>query len=163
KAEGHRYTLLETRKDMDSALQQYLRLLNSGEAKPFRVLTQELAEYWQVLEPTFEWGAEQRQRAGYAFLRDEVFPRRTSMLAIADQIGRFNEAQLNSGKVTVQQTFRQFRRRLLVTIGLTIGLGFLLALFSIHKILKLEDRTAQHYTEISNARAELKQLSARLL
>jgi signal transduction histidine kinase len=163
KAEGHRYTLLETRKDMDSALQQYLHLVNSGEAKPFRILTQELAAYWQVLEPTFEWTAEQRQRAGYAFLRDEVFPRRTSMLAIADQIGRFNEAQLNSGKFAVQQTFRQFRRRLLVTIGLTIGLGFLLALFSIHKILKLEDRTAQHYTEISHARAELKQLSARLL
>lgn len=73
---------------MDSALQQYLRLVNSGEAKPFRVLTQELAAYWQVLEPTFEWTAEQRQRAGYAFLRDEVFPRRTSMLAIADPTGQ---------------------------------------------------------------------------
>ena len=28
---------------------------------------QELAEYWRVLEPTFVWTAEQRQRAGYAF------------------------------------------------------------------------------------------------
>jgi hypothetical protein len=27
------------------------------------------------------------------------------MLAIADQIGRFNEAQLNSGKVAVQGRF----------------------------------------------------------
>src|SRR6516162_4520411 len=54
KAEGHRYTLLETRKDMGSALQQYLRLLNSGEAKPFQVLTLELAAYWQALEPAFE-------------------------------------------------------------------------------------------------------------
>ena len=40
KAEGHRYTLLETRKDMDAALAQYLRLLSSGEAQPFRVLTE---------------------------------------------------------------------------------------------------------------------------
>src|ERR1035438_1019096 len=98
KAEGHRYSLLETRKDMDAALQQYLQLQSSGEAQPFRVLTEQLAAYWRVLEPTFEWTAERRQTAGYAFLRDEVFPRRTSMLAIADQIGRFNEAQLNSGK-----------------------------------------------------------------
>jgi len=72
KTEGHRYTLLETRKDVDSALQQYLRLVNSGEAKPLRVLTQELAAYWQVLDPTFERTAEQRQRAGYAFLRGEL-------------------------------------------------------------------------------------------
>ena len=131
--------------------------------EPFRVLTQELAAYWQVLEPTFEWTAEQRQKAGYAFLRDEVFPRRTSMLAIADQIRRFNEAQLNSGKVAVQLSYQQFRSRLLITIGLTIALGFVLAIFSTRKILKLEDTSDRHYKEISHARVELKQLSARLL
>jgi signal transduction histidine kinase len=163
KADGHRYTLLETRKDMDAALQQYLQLLSRGQAQPFRVLTEQLAAYWSVLEPTFEWTAEQRQRAGYAFLRDEVFPRRTSMLAIADQIGRLNEAQLNSGKVAVQGAFRQFQSRLMITIGLTITLGFVLAIFSTRKILKLESTSAQHYTEISHARVELKQLSARLL
>src|SRR5271165_4586942 len=37
RAEGHRYTLLEARKDMDAALQQYSGLLSSGEARPFRV------------------------------------------------------------------------------------------------------------------------------
>jgi signal transduction histidine kinase len=163
KAEGHRYTLLETRKDMDAAVQQYLQLLSRGEAQPFRVLIEQLAAYWRILEPTFEWTAEQRQRAGYAFLRDEVFPRRTSMLAIAGQIGRFNEAQLNSGKVAVQRGFRQFRSRLTVTVVLTIALGFVLAIFSIRKILKLEDTSAQHYTEMSHARVELKHLSARLL
>jgi signal transduction histidine kinase len=142
KAESHRHTLLETRQDMDAALQRYMRLLSSGEAQPFGVLTQELADYWRVLEPTFAWTAEQRRRAGYAFLRDVVFPRRTSMLAIADQIGRFNEAQLNSGKMAVQRTYRQFRSRLLITVGLT---------------------SARHYKEMSQARVELKQLSARLL
>jgi signal transduction histidine kinase len=163
KADGHRYTLLETRKDMDAALQQYLQFLSPGETQPFRVLTEQLAAYWSVLEPTFEWTAGVRRRGGYAFLRDEVFPRRTSMLAIADQIGRLNEAQLNSGKVAVQGAFRQFQSRLMITIGLTIALGFVLAIFSTRKILKLESTSAQHYTEISHARVELKQLSARLL
>jgi signal transduction histidine kinase len=163
KADGHRYTLLETRKDMDAALQQYLQLLSRSETQPFRVLTEQLAAYWRILEPTFEWTAEQRQRAGYAFLRDEVFPRRTSMLAIADQIGRFNETQLNSGKLAVQRGFRQFRRRLMATVVLTIALGFVLAIFSTRKILKLESTSARHYTEMSHARVELKHLSARLL
>jgi len=163
KADGHRYTLLETRRDMDAALQQYLQLLSRSEAQPFRVLTEQLAAYWRILEPTFEWTAEQRQRAGYAFLRDEVFPRRTSMLTIADQIGRFNETQLNSGKLAVQRGFRQFRSRLMVTVVLTIALGFVLAIFSTRKILKLESTSARHYTEMSHARVELKHLSARLL
>ena len=64
KAEGHRDTLLETGKDMDTALGQYLQLVSTGEAQPFRVLTQELSAYWCVLEPTFEWTPEQRQSAG---------------------------------------------------------------------------------------------------
>jgi len=156
KAEGHRYTLVETRRDMDDALERYRKLLSSSEGEPFSVLTRELAEYWQVLEPTFAWAAQQRQRAGYPFLRDEVFPRRSSMLGIASQIGRLNEAQLDAGKAVVQQTFGQLRRRLLIAIGLTIGLGFLLAWFSIHNILKLEATAAGHYRQIS-------QLSARLL
>lgn len=156
KAEGHRYTLLETRRDMDAALAQYRQLLTSGERAPFEGLTREIAEYWQVLEPTFEWSAEERRKAGYPFLRDEVFPRRVSMLGIASQIGRINEAQLDVGKQGVQQTFGQLRRRLVIAIGLTIGLGFLLAWFSIRNILKLEATAAAHYGEI-------RQLSARLL
>src|ERR1035438_6832530 len=36
KAEGHRYTLLETRNDMDGALQEFARLLSSAEAPPFK-------------------------------------------------------------------------------------------------------------------------------
>ena len=51
KAEGHRDTLKDTRNDMDAALGQYVRLLSSAETPPFHVLTQELAEYWRVLEP----------------------------------------------------------------------------------------------------------------
>ena len=163
KAEGHRYTLLETRRDMDTALQHYSQLLSTADAQPFQVLSRELGDYWRVLEPTFEWTAERRQKAGYAFLRDEVFPRRTSMLAIADQIGRLNEAQLNSGKVALQGAFRQFRNRLIITVSLTIALGLVLAVFSTRKILKLEGTSAQHYKEMSHARVELKQLSARLL
>ena len=163
RAEGHRYSLLETRQDMDTALGQYARLLSGAEANPFGVLKRELAEYWRVLEPTFEWNSGRRQQAGYAFLRDEVFPRRTSMLAIAGRIGRLNEAQLDSGKLAVEGAFRKFENRLTVTAGLTVGLGLLLALFSIRKILRLENTSARHFREINQARTELKQLSARLL
>ena len=163
KAEGHRYSLLESRSDMDAALREYRTLLNAQEMRPFQVLTEGLASYWSVLEPAFRWDAQQRRRAGYLFLRDEVFPRRKAMLGIADQIRAIDESQLNAGKVRVEETFSQFRRRLTITIGLTIGLGLLLAAFSMVRILGLENETAVHFREISNARAELKQLSARLV
>ena len=112
KAEGHRQSLIETRRDMDVALQQYRGLLNPQESPPFEVLVGALGDYWKVLEPAFAWTTAERQEHGYPFLRDEVFPRRMAMLGIADQIGSINESQLNAGKVRLQETFAQFRRRL---------------------------------------------------
>ena len=163
RAEGNRYSLLETRRDMEAALAEYRGLLQNDESAPFQRLTGELGRYWRVLEPVLHWTPEQRQQAGYAFLRDEVFPRRQATLAIADEIGRMNQAELNVGKTTIQKGFQQLRRRLRWTILLTIGLGLLLAAFSMRRILGLETKTAGHYKEIARARGELQQLSARLV
>jgi signal transduction histidine kinase len=163
KAEGHRYSLLETRQDMQAALDRYGTLIDAQETVPFQGLTRALVAYWSVLEPVFRWTSEQRKTAGDAFLRDQVFPRRQSMLAIADRIGDLNEAQLNVGKAKVEQTFRDSRQRQGLTIVLTIGFGLVLATFSMRKILGLGAETAQHYKEIVSARAELQQLSARLV
>ncbi|HLK46597.1 MAG TPA: ATP-binding protein [Bryobacteraceae bacterium] len=163
KAEGHRYSLAETKQDMDAALAQYRRLLTVQESQAFQRLTGELASYWNVLEPVFHWSPEKRMRDGFPFLRDEVFPRRMAMLGIADQIRDIDESQLNSAKLLGQKTYSEFRRRLSITIGLTIGVGLLLAIFCVQKIWKLERETAKHFREIENARAELQQLSARLL
>jgi signal transduction histidine kinase len=55
------------------------------------------------------------------------------------------------------------RRRLLATIGLSIGLGLLLASFTIGRILRLESRAERHFAEISGTRTELKRLSASLV
>ena len=163
KAEGHRYSLLETRADMDAAVREYHALLNAPEGPTFQTLTRELGEYWKTLEPVLQWTADQRRRNGYVFLRDEVFPRRKAMLGIADRIGAINESQLTAGRLKVVETFSQHRRRLVVTIALTVGLGLVLASFSIRKMLALEAAAAEHYREISNARAELQRLSARLV
>ena len=163
KAESHRANLLQKRVDIDSALAKYKQLAGREDAAPLRILSRELSAYWKVLEPVLEWDAGERRAQGYAFVRDEVFPRRMAMLGIADQIAGISESQLNAGKLRVAATFSDFRRRLIGTIGLTIGLGLLLAAFTTRKILRLEGETAGRYLEIATARAELKQLSARLV
>jgi signal transduction histidine kinase len=163
KAEAHRASLLKTREDMEAALRKYQALVNEEESAPFRILTRELRSYWKVLEPVFAWNAPERRDRGYAFLRDEVFPRRMAMLRIADQIAGINESQLNAGKHEVIEMFSQFRRRSAWTIGLTIAVGLLLAVFSMSKIVRLELEAAARYQEIATARVELKRLSARLV
>jgi signal transduction histidine kinase len=163
KAETHRANLLKTRASMEAGLGKYQILLNAEQSPPFRTLMQELHDYWRVLEPVFTWDAAGRREHGYAFLRDEVFPRRMAMLGIADQIAGINRSQLDSGKHDVIQMFSQFRRRSIITIGLTMAIGLLLAIFSVRKIVRLELEAARRYEETATARAELKQLSARLV
>jgi signal transduction histidine kinase len=155
KAEGHRYSLIETRKDMDAALTAYHARLTPPETEPFQGLTRELDRYWRVLEPVFQWTAEKRRDRGYLFLRDEVFPRRMAMLSIADQIRALNESQLQNGKLRVEALFSQYRGRLTITIALVIGLGLVLAAFSIHKILALENASAASQEALQNLSARL--------
>jgi signal transduction histidine kinase len=162
-AEGHRASLEQTRRQMDAALGRYEKFLPSQEAAAFAGLKQELADYWRVLDPALRWNPEQRRERGYQFVRDEVFPRRLNMLAIADQIASLNEQQLNAGNQQVGSLFAQFRLRLGITLAITLGLGLVLAAFSMLRILRLEREGELRYTEIARARVELKELSARLV
>ena len=162
-AETHRASLEKTRREMDAALEKYQGFLPSQEAPAFAGLQQELQQYWHVLDPALRWNPEQRRERGYPFLRDEVFPRRMTMLGIADDIATVNEQQLNAGNQQVGSLFAQFRTRLGVTLATTLGLGLLLAAFSMTRILGLETEAGVRFAEIVTARAELKELSARLV
>lgn len=163
KAESYRGSLENTRRDMELAVQSYAKLSNSSEKKPFAILQEELTQYWHLLEPVMLWNALERKARGYAFLRDEVYPRRTAMLHLADEIGQVNERQLDAGNRQVAELFSGFRIRLSLTLLVTLGIGAILASFSMGRILNLERESAAHFAETAQARSELKALSARLV
>jgi signal transduction histidine kinase len=163
KAATHRASLEKTRREMETALQTYSGMLTREETQPYETLQRELADYWHVSQPALQWDAEQRRTLGYQFLRDEVLPRRMAMLGLADQIAAVNERQLNNGNIQVASLFRQFQVRLAVTVFVTLGLGLLLAAFTMRKILRLERESGARFLEIEHARTELKYLSARLV
>jgi signal transduction histidine kinase len=155
-ADAHKSSLDKDRAEMEAALAAYARQLSKSEVEPYGVLTRELQDYWRVLEPALRWDAVERRTRSYAFLRDEVLPRRMAMISIADQIARVNEQQLNNDNLQVESMFSQFRFRLSGTVIATLGLGLLLAALSMFKILRLE-------RESEEARQDLKELSARLV
>ena len=126
-------------------------------------LRTELADYWTILAPIFQWDAAERRRSGYAFLRDEVFPRRQNMLALAGRIDNLNEQQLDAGNRQVVSLLLGFQTRLLLTLVAALALGLGLALFTMRRIFKLEDQARLQYADVAEARTQLKELSARLV
>jgi len=163
RAETYRASLEQLRKQMDAALQSYRRQLAPEGAQHYTALQGELAQYWQILGPIFEWDSAERRRLGYAFLRDEVFPRRQNMLAIADRIADINEQQLSAGNSQVVGLLLKFQSRLVISLVAALALGLGMAALSIRRILKLEIQVHSRYQEAAEARSELKDLSARLV
>jgi signal transduction histidine kinase len=163
RAEAYRASLEQVRKQMVSALGSYGSQTAPEEVKHYTALNTELGQYWGILAPIFRWNAAERRRLGYAFLRDEVFPRRQNMLAIADRIAEINEQQLNAANDQVVGLLLAFQTRVAITLVAALALGLGMAAFSMRKILKLETQAHARYDEVAEARSQLKDLSARLV
>jgi signal transduction histidine kinase len=163
RAESYRVTLEQVRTEMDAALESYGNKVEGEEGKHYAALKIELARYWDVLQPVLQMSPTQRQQKGYVFLRDEVFPRRQAMLAIANRIATINEQQLNAGNARDAALMSSFQNKLEATLLISILLGVGLAVFSMRKILKLEGRAHSQYQDVEAARKQLENLSARLV
>jgi len=126
-------------------------------------LQREIAEYWRTLDPVLGWNAGQRHRDGYRFLHDEVLPRRSSTLNIADTIASMNQQQLAERDHRLIDMFSGLRDRLEIAVAAMFLCGLGLASAAARHILRLESQTQAHLREVSDARQELRNLSTRLV
>ena len=163
RAQTYRASLEDIRRQMDSALESYGSQVDPEEVPHYTALREELASYWETLAPVFQWSTAERSRLGYPFLRDQVFPRRQNMLAMADRIAEINERQLTAGNAQVAALLSGFQSRLAVTLIAALALGLGMAAFSVHQILRLEARAKARFEEVVAARGQLEDLSARLV
>jgi signal transduction histidine kinase len=162
-AEQHRKSLEKSRVDMERTVDDYARHLRNGEDGPFQALRSDLDRYWKVLDPALNWSPGERKEKGYNYLQHEVFPRRLTMLKMADKILQINQEDLRLGDRGIRELFQGFRRRFILTLIVTLLLGFLVAAFAMRSILSLQRNAAERFEEVSTARSELKKLSARLV
>jgi signal transduction histidine kinase len=162
-AEAQLNALRNVRGEMTTALKEYSIALGPEERDLFLELEKQVTAYWSELAPIFRWSAEERRGRGYEFLQTQILPRRTMMVGIADQIDAVSEKALVAGNRRSAELFNSFRRRILIMLALMLAVGLLVAGFSIAQILRLEKEARLRYQEIARARAELRELSAKLV
>jgi len=160
-AQSSRLTALE--RDSRSALQNYARSLDVEERDPFNALQNEIDDYWRVLDRTVAWTPEQRKQLRESFFYDELVPRRTAMLQIADRIALVNEHGLDRAEQQLQASSDNLRRTLFVTFGITLSGGLVLALLTIAYTLRLEHDLERGLEDNARAKADLQELSAKLV
>ena len=163
RAEQSRLALLHSRQRIQSMLSGDYALSRLPDPSLSVSLRMQIEDYWRALEPVVDWSAGQRRRKGYAFLRDEILPRRSNTLAIADTIASLNRQQLMEQGRQMQDMFAGLRNRLVGALALMLLFGLALAVATAVHVLGLERRTLDHLAEVTEARQELKSLSAKLV
>ncbi len=162
-AQAQAARLMSLERDTRAAIDAYARSAAPDERKPFQDLRSEIEAYWQVLDSTLAWSQGERDRMRYSFFYDELVPRRTTMLQIADRIATVNERGLARAEDELASSSERLRRSLMLTFAITLIGGTVLALATIGRTIKLERQLEQRLDENARARADLRDLSARLL
>ena len=162
-AAAQRERLAQIENQTRTMLNTYAQQLDTAEGEAFGALQAEIDDYWRVLQTTFQWSPAERERLRYAFFYEQLVPRRTTMLQIADAIAGINERGLNRAEDQLGRSAGNLRESLLATFGIACIGGLALALATIALTLRLERELERRFEESVQARADLQQLSAKLV
>ncbi len=161
---GAQLARLQTaQRDTNKALREYERDLAPEELATFRELRSEIQEYWRVLDRAFDWTPAQRNARRDAFFYEELVPRRTAMLQVADRVANVNELELAHGENGFSRDFERFRWASITTLSITLIGGLLVTGLTITYLLRLEREAQLRLEESGRAQADLKELSAKLV
>jgi signal transduction histidine kinase len=145
------------------ALNQYSRELDPEERDSLQALRSEVDAWWQVLQTPFQWTPAERDRLRYTFFYEQLVPRRTTMLQIADSIATINGRGLNRAEDRLAASAESLRWSLALTFGIALLGSLVLAIATIAVTLRLEREVERRLKETTDARADLQDLSARLV
>jgi signal transduction histidine kinase len=158
------------RENTDIAMRETSALLDRAEEAPMRSLQTQVAGYWRLLDfiaeargPDPSANGSDRPVRGANYFSTEMVERRNGMLALLDQIDQMSARELSTGNAKLGATFDSLRLRLILMLGTTLGVGLVLAVFTVRRTLRLEIELQERYEEGERAQHELKELSARLL
>ncbi len=158
-----RSAVLASRQHIEELEDEYARSLRQEERELFESLRHEVDVYFAAVIPVLDWTPAERQRRVDTFVRDQLHPRRSVMLRIADEIETLNEQDMDRNSADTTSLFLTYRRLLLAMVAVTILIGLLLAVFSISRIMRLEKESDDRFRQVEHAKAELQALSVKLV
>ena len=137
--------------------------LGRGEAARLRELLTELQEYWKSMDPILSWSPREKFVLSPTFLRREVLPRQKAVVALAHEISEINVANLRKEQQRIQESQKLFGSFLRRTVIFTLGMGVVVAVFSIVRVVSLERHHDRERGRAERAEEELRRLSRRLV
>jgi signal transduction histidine kinase len=158
-----RRAYLATRARVEDEIARYRFRLEPQELVALQSLERGISSYLQTLDQVLLWPSSERRRRAEAFARTYILPLRTSTLALSDHVEQLNRRWLEEHSRATSELLTLFRKKLLWLVALMLGLGSLVAGVSLWRMLELEQESEARFAEITRAKQELSDLSARVL
>jgi signal transduction histidine kinase len=155
-AAAQRARLTGIENETKTVLDRFEKSLDPDERAAFFSLRSEISDYWRVVQSAFEWSGQERDVRRFSFFYEQLVPRRTTMLQIADSIELINQRGLTRAEDRFAASAESLRWSLMATFGITLLGGIVLAFGTVGLTLRME-------REIDRKRADLEDLSARLV
>jgi signal transduction histidine kinase len=159
----YRKDLLELRSAMETHLASLSGLVSPEETDAFKRLRRELDTYWDSLEPIFDWTPAQKTAQSSWFLKNEILPRRTAILAITQEIDTLSAAgfQREQGKIrSAKDELPRYLRNMFV---FALCFALIVSGISFSQISRLERKSQQERVRAEKAEKEMRRLSQKLV
>jgi signal transduction histidine kinase len=122
-----------------------------------------LEEYWQTLDPLFDWSPGEKTSQSFGFLQREVIPRREAILAIAAEIEELNRTTMATQRTEVAERQAALRGNMYRLLWSSLLLGIIVAFTAILRLWHLEKRAAEQQVIAREAEGRMRELSQQLV
>jgi signal transduction histidine kinase len=120
-------------------------------------------EYWNTLEPMLHWTDEITFQRAFAFVEQEIRPRRDAASAVVRELLALSSKTLENAETDFAASRRAAIRRQLTILGLCVVVGVIVALASLAYAGALEAQSERQFRQMAESKRDLEMLSARVL
>jgi signal transduction histidine kinase len=164
RADGYRAQLAEFKAANTTTFRELRALIGGPETDPqLDSLSAKLQEYWQALDPLFDWTPAEKSTQSFRFLRSEVIPRRDAVLAIAQEVEEINGTTMATQRTEVAGQQAELRRDLLTLLAWSLLLGGVVALTAVIRLRQLEGQSVAERRHAEEAEHRMRELSQQLV
>ena len=151
--------------DLNTEDENELRFLekDAGRGDAIPKLRKSMGEFWSVAGGVPDAMLDASDQAKFEFLQREIVPRRGQLYNAMLDLAAADQQKLEEGERDFDAARRRGGLRLMTMLGVGVLLSVMVARASVRHAENLESQAAGHLREVERARAELQQLSGRLL
>jgi signal transduction histidine kinase len=162
-AEAKRRELQDLQAATTRGLGQLEPLMRADERPKFARMSDQIAEYWQSLDPVMSWTPVQKAQLSVAFLQKQILPKRQAVLNLAAEIETLAAISIGRRRHEIDEEQAAMPAYMARLAGFTILIGLLIAGASVIRIFSLETIAERQHRQVEEAEKELRQLSHQLV